>query len=112
MAGFGLYSVTKAALNHYTRILAEELRMSNIQVNGLDPGVMDTRMQEEIREMGPKTLGRRRHEHFLEMKEKGSLKPPEEAAALAVFLASPASDEITGEIGSAEHFARFGYAKD
>ena len=36
---FGGYSIAKAGVIHLTRILAEELKPHNIQVNGLDPGV-------------------------------------------------------------------------
>ena len=57
MPPFGIYSVTKAGLIHLSRIMAEELKVHNIQVNGLDPAVMDTKMQEDIRSFGPAVLG-------------------------------------------------------
>lgn len=106
---FGLYSVSKAGLDHFTRILAEELKVYNIQVNGLDPGAMDTRMQDEVRGLGPKALGDETYEEFASMKRLGLLKPPEQVARLAVFLASTESDPVTGEIGTEIHFRRFGY---
>jgi 3-oxoacyl-[acyl-carrier protein] reductase len=109
MSPFGVYSVSKAGLNHLTRILAEELREYNIQVNGLNPGVIETRMQEEIRRAGPEQLGEQVFRNFQGMKEQGMLVPPEQVAQLALFLASPESDGVTGEIGSASDFARFGY---
>jgi 3-oxoacyl-[acyl-carrier protein] reductase len=82
-----------------TRIMAEELRSFDIQINGLDPGVMDTRMQEEIRGMGPDILGKALYDQFMSFKETGYLRPPGEVAMLAVFLASDHSVGITGEIG-------------
>jgi len=106
---FGAYSVSKAGVNHMTRIMAEELRGFDIQVNGLDPGVMDTRMQEEIRGLGPDILGKPLHDQFVSFKEGGHLTPPEEVAQLAVFLASDHSVGITGEIGGAADFRDFGY---
>ncbi len=106
---FGAYSVSKAGVNHLTRIMAEELRGFDIQVNGLDPGVMDTRMQEEIRDLGPEVLGKALHTQFMSFKETGNLRPPEEVAQLAVFLVSDHSVGITGEIGGAADFRDFGY---
>ncbi len=105
----GVYSVSKAALNHFTRIAAAELIDYNIQVNGLDPGVMDTGMQEEIRSHGPSGLGDSLYRQFLFLKEKGKLKAPREVADLALFLASPRSDRVSGFIGSAEDYAGQGY---
>jgi len=106
---FGGYSIAKAGVIHLTKILAAELKAHNIQVNGLDPGVMDTRMQEELRGLGPEVLGDKIFAEFSGYKEKGLLKPPERVAKLAVFLASGESDSITGENGTEKHYMRFGY---
>jgi NAD(P)-dependent dehydrogenase (short-subunit alcohol dehydrogenase family) len=106
---FGSYSVSKAGLNHMTRIMAEELRSFDIQINGLDPGVMDTRMQEEIRGMGPDILGKALYDQFMSFKETGHLRPPGEVGMLAVFLASDHSVGITGEIGGAAEYKDYGY---
>jgi 3-oxoacyl-[acyl-carrier protein] reductase len=106
---FGAYSATKAALNAMTRILAEELSGYGIEVNGLDPGIMDTQMQEEIRELGPTVLGQALHEQFLQFKEGGYLKQPEDIAGLAVFLASDDAVGISGEIGGEDDFRSYGY---
>lgn len=59
LSPFAIYSVAKAGLNHLTRIMAFELKRHNIQVNGLDPGLMDTGMQESIRNTGAVALERR-----------------------------------------------------
>ncbi|RLB20553.1 MAG: SDR family NAD(P)-dependent oxidoreductase [Deltaproteobacteria bacterium] len=109
MPGLGAYSVAKAGVIHLTRIMAEELRPYNIQVNGLDPGVMDTPLQTWIREQGVQLLPRDISRQFVELKEKGLLKAPEKVAKLAVFLASSASDHLTGHVGTESYFSRFGY---
>ena len=109
MPVFGTYAVSKAGLNHLTRIMAEELRGSGVQVNALDPGVMDTSMQEHIRSLGPKVLGPPLFEQFQSFKDLGHLRPPEEAARLAVWLASEDSEGISGEIGGAAEFRDYGY---
>ena len=106
---FGGYSIAKAGVIHLTRILAEELKPHNIQVNGLDPGVMDTKMQEDLRNLGPQVLGDKIYGEFSGYKEKGILKPPERVAKLAVFLASEDSDSITGENGTEKHYVGLGY---
>jgi NAD(P)-dependent dehydrogenase (short-subunit alcohol dehydrogenase family) len=106
---FGAYSASKAALNNMTRIMAEELGGYGIQVNGLDPGIMDTTMQADIRGLGPKVLGQALYEQFLTFKEGGYLKQPEDIAELAVFLASADAVGISGEIGGEEDFRNYGY---
>ena len=109
MPPFGAYSVSKAGVNHLTRIMAEELRAFNIQVNALDPGIMDTIMQEKIRQLGSEVLGEAMAEQFETFHTDGHLKKPEDIARLAVFLASGDSDLITGEIGSELDYSTYGY---
>src|SRR5690606_13154264 len=46
--GWPVYCATKAALDHYTRVLAEE--HPDIRVSALAPGVVDTAMQAHIRD--------------------------------------------------------------
>ena len=106
---FGAYSVSKAGVNHMTRIMAEELRGFHIQVNGLDPGVMDTGMQEDIRRLGPGILGKPLHDQFVSFKEDGHLRPPEEVARLVLFLSSDHSVGITGEVGGTADYRDYGY---
>jgi NAD(P)-dependent dehydrogenase (short-subunit alcohol dehydrogenase family) len=89
--------------------MAFELKQHNIQVNGLDPGLMDTGMQESIRKAGAAALGEKVHRRFVDYREEGLLVPPEKLAQLALFLASPESDNVSGEIGGEADFARFGY---
>jgi NAD(P)-dependent dehydrogenase (short-subunit alcohol dehydrogenase family) len=42
--GWGAYGVTKAALDHLTRIWAAELESTGVKLLAVDPGEMDTRM--------------------------------------------------------------------
>ncbi len=88
------YMVAKAGLVHFTKQLSREVKDYNIQVNAIHPGVMDTRMQAEIRQAGVKAIGT---DMFERLKEEGLLRSPEEPARLVVFLASKAADGITGE---------------
>jgi NAD(P)-dependent dehydrogenase (short-subunit alcohol dehydrogenase family) len=106
---FCAYSVSKAGIIQLTLSLSEELKGMNIQVNAIDPGVMNTRMQEEIRALGPSVLGKSVHDHFVEYKEKGHLRDPGEVAALAVFLASDEADHLSGYNGTLSDYADLGW---
>jgi NAD(P)-dependent dehydrogenase (short-subunit alcohol dehydrogenase family) len=56
---WGAYSVTKAALDHLTRIFAVELRDTGVRFFSIDPGDMDTQMHAEaVPDADPATLGR------------------------------------------------------
>jgi NAD(P)-dependent dehydrogenase (short-subunit alcohol dehydrogenase family) len=88
------YMVAKAGLIQFTKQLSRELKEHNIQVNVIHPGVMDTRMQEEIRQAGTKAIGT---DMFERLKEEGILQSPDEPAKLILFLASKAADGINGE---------------
>lgn len=85
-----LYSTTKGGLNLFTKSLAKELAMSNIRVNGIAPGVIDTKMNEVFSEEDRKSL-----EEEIPL---GRFGRPEEIGKLAVFLASDDSSYITGQI--------------
>lgn len=106
---FCAYAVSKAGEIQMTRSLAEEWRPMNIQVNAIDPGLMDTGFQEAVRSLGPGVLGKELHERFAEFKEKGLLKDPNKVAPLAVYLASPSSDHLSGHFGTLDYYRRQGW---
>lgn len=106
---FCAYAVSKAGAIQLTRSLASEMQPWNIQVNAIDPGVMDTSMQDHLRKMGPGILGEDIHRNFVAYKEQGMLRDPRDVALLAVFLASDDSSHITGEIGTLGHFRQLGW---
>ncbi|MDO5515939.1 MAG: SDR family oxidoreductase [Clostridium sp.] len=85
-----LYSTTKGGLNLFTKSLAKEMAMSNIRVNGIAPGVIDTKMNEVFTEEDRKSL-----EEEIPL---GRFGTSEEIGKLAVFLASEDSSYITGQI--------------
>jgi len=88
------YMVSKAGMTSLAKQLSRELKEFNIQVNAIHPGVMDTRMQADIRKAGAKAIGT---DMFERLKEEGLLHSPDEPAKLVLFLASKAGDGITGE---------------
>lgn len=85
-----VYSATKGAINSFTKSMAKELAPSNIRVNAISCGVIETKMNS-----------------FLTPSEKMALKEeiplgrfgsPEEVARLALYLAENDSAYITGQI--------------
>ncbi len=83
------YSTAKGAIIQLTKSMAIELAAHNIQVNVIAPGWIETDMTAPIKTMplNDEILGRT---------PAGRWGKPEEIAGAAVFLASAASDFVTG----------------
>lgn len=96
---FSAYAVSKAAVVRFTETLAEEVKGFNIQVNAIAPGAVNTRMLQQVLAAG-EAAGEKAIAEAKRQLETGGT-PPETAAALAVFLASQASDGLTGRLISA-----------
>ena len=94
------YAASKAAIVRFAETLAEELREFGVDVNSIAPGALNTRMLDEVITAGPTKVGEIFYEKSLRQKEKGGSSLAI-AATLAVFLASAASDGITGKLISA-----------
>jgi 3-oxoacyl-[acyl-carrier protein] reductase len=95
------YAATKAAIVRFAETLAEEVRGSGITVNSIAPGAMNTRMLDEMLAAGPEKLGEARYANLVKQQQSGG-DSPEDAADLAVFLASAAGDHITAKLISAK----------
>jgi len=95
---FSAYAASKAAIVRLTETLAEEVKGFNIQVNAIAPGAVNTGPVDEILAAGV-AAGERALAEARRTKEEGA--SPEAAAALAVFLASEASDGLSGRLISA-----------
>lgn len=84
------YSTSKAALIGMTKALAKELGPSNIQVNAIAPGVIDTDM---IKDVDDSTIEMLKYDTPLMRIGK-----PIDIAKCALFLASDGGDFITGQV--------------
>ncbi len=82
------YSAAKAAVINLTRTLGMELAEHNIQVNGIAPTYTRTGMFQQA--SGPD------YERVAARTPIGRIAEPHEYKGIAVFLASPASDLMTG----------------
>jgi NAD(P)-dependent dehydrogenase (short-subunit alcohol dehydrogenase family) len=98
VAGMAAYSASKAALDQLTRVVALEGTPYNTVAMGVYPGVVDTRMQEESRSIGPDLIGKRLHRMFQGYRNFGMLRPPEEPADLISYLCTPAAERLNGHI--------------
>ena len=86
------YGPSKAALNHLTRILANELAEKNITVNAIAPGVFPSRMTKFVLHDEESA---KLQERQVPLKRLGE---PDDMEGLAVFLSSRAGAYITGNV--------------
>jgi len=86
------YCVSKAGLSSFTRCLASEWAPFGINVNAIAPGIIDTAMS------APFLQDTKMAEALIKPVPLARAGKPEEVARLALFLASAASDYITGQI--------------
>jgi 3-oxoacyl-[acyl-carrier protein] reductase len=94
------YAAAKAGLVRLTETIAEELRADRIDVNAMAPGPLATRLLDEVVAAGPERVGAGFHARALVQRAQGGT-PLARGADLALFLASPRSDGITGRLLSA-----------
>jgi NAD(P)-dependent dehydrogenase (short-subunit alcohol dehydrogenase family) len=102
------YAASKAGIVRFMETLAEEMKSKGVDVNSIAPGALNTRLLDEVLEAGPDKVGSAFYARALQQKAEGGASL-QQGAQLAVFLASSASDGITGKLISAvwdpwEHF--------
>ena len=85
------YAASKGGVVQYTKSLATAWAADNIQANAILPGWVHTELTDRAREQVPGL-----YERILSRIPAARWGRPEDMAGLALFLASPASDYITG----------------
>jgi len=88
----GVYAITKAAISHLTKVFALEWAPYKINVNAIAPGTTLTEFNEEYFKKHPEDYQERLRTHPL-----GRLGIPKDYAGVAIFLASEASNFMTGQ---------------
>jgi NAD(P)-dependent dehydrogenase (short-subunit alcohol dehydrogenase family) len=91
--GNTIYGATKGAVDMITRNLAAEWAEYNINVNAIGPSLVITEMIKKAYANNPERLETLRASSLLKR-----FATPEDVAAACVFLASPETDFITGQI--------------
>jgi len=94
------YAASKAAVIRFMETLAQEVQDFAIDVNGIAPGALNTRMLDQAIEAGPDRVGREFFDRMLKQKAQGGT-PLDRGASLAVYLGAAASDGISGRLLSA-----------
>jgi 3-oxoacyl-[acyl-carrier protein] reductase len=88
-----VYSATKGAVDTITQVLSKELAPKKIRVNAINPGGVET---EGTHTMG--IIGTDFEKQMVAQTPLGRMGQPTDIGPIAVFLASPDSGWVTGEI--------------
>jgi gluconate 5-dehydrogenase len=91
LVGVGPYAMAKAALVHMTRSMAAEWGPHNVQVNALAPGFVLTDLTRKV--WDDDTM----RDWLMRQTPQRRAGEPRDMVGTAVFLASPASDWVTGQ---------------
>lgn len=95
--GWGAYGAGKAVLNHLALTLSvEEPAVTTIS---LRPGVVDTEMQREIREVHHERMSDKDRVKFAGLKTDSGLLKPEQPGHVIAKLAAASGDEVKGLSG-------------
>ena len=92
LAGLGVYNISKAAVVMLTKVVAKELGQHNIQINTLAPGLIKTDFSKALWE------DENTYNKIVKSIPQGKMGTPEDISGMALYLASDASDFITGSI--------------
>jgi 3-oxoacyl-[acyl-carrier protein] reductase len=93
---FAVHAATKTGVVRFCESLAEEAIEHNVQVNCLSPGGTYTHMTDQVLSASERA-GWREVEMARDVRVTGGV-PPERQIELALFLASPESNHVTGRM--------------
>jgi len=90
--GLGVYNISKAAVVMLTKVLAKEMAESNIQVNTLAPGLIKTDFSKAL------WKDEKVYNEIIKAIPQARMGEPDDISGMALYLASGASDFITGSM--------------
>jgi 3-oxoacyl-[acyl-carrier protein] reductase len=85
-----VYSSVKGAVNSFTKAIAKEMAPSNIRINAVAPGVIDTKMN--------KWLTKEEKDALINEIPLGRFAQADEISKVVTFLCSESSKYITGQV--------------
>ncbi|WP_407176595.1 SDR family NAD(P)-dependent oxidoreductase [Bradyrhizobium sp. STM 3562] len=91
------YTASKHGVLGFTRALAAELGKHGVRVNAIGPGLIETPLNEHVRNTNPQLV-----QIFLDHTPLGRAGKPEDIVGPAIFLASDLSSYVTGSIVMAD----------
>lgn len=94
--GWGIYGATKAAVNHLTMTLSVE--EPDITTIAIRPGMVDTEMQRQIREVHKDSMDANDMKKFTAAHQDGKLVKPEQCGHVIAKLASSGPAELSGQM--------------
>ena len=84
------YAAAKAGMIGFSKSLAREIASRNVSVNCVAPGFIQTQMTEKLSD--------EQKEAAVQQIPMGRMGAPSDIASMVLFLASPLSDYITGQV--------------
>jgi NAD(P)-dependent dehydrogenase (short-subunit alcohol dehydrogenase family) len=97
LPGISAYAASKAAVVRFTETMALEVKGRGIDVNAIAPGLLATRLTDQLLAAGPAKVGLAFYERVSNSIKDGGT-PLAVPAKLCVWLASSASDGVTGKL--------------
>jgi NAD(P)-dependent dehydrogenase (short-subunit alcohol dehydrogenase family) len=95
------YSASKWAVRGMTQAFAMEMAEHNITVNAYAPGIVGTKMWDEIDEKLAEKAGRKKGEMIKQYSDQlialGRTSVPEDVSKVVSFLSGPDSEYVTGQ---------------
>ena len=81
----------------FIETVAEECKNYNITLNSIAPGILKTKMLDEVIEAGPDVVGNTFYKKMIDFRDKGESNPSA-TAELVVYLISQKNNNVTGKI--------------
>jgi len=97
---FSAYGAAKTAVVRLVETIADEEKGSRLDINAIAPGAINTRLTEEVLNLGPSVVGEAEYKAALKQKATGG-SSLDRALDCLEWLISPQSDGISGRLISA-----------
>jgi NAD(P)-dependent dehydrogenase (short-subunit alcohol dehydrogenase family) len=97
LPGISAYAASKAAVVRFTETMALEVKGHGIDINAIAPGLLATRLTDQLLAAGPGKVGQAFYNRISNSVKDGGT-PLAVPAKLCVWLASAASNGVTGKL--------------